>query len=209
MRIIITGHTRGIGQYLYNYFSADTANQVIGLSRSNGYDLKTSLDRVLEITKGCDLFINNAYYNNAQYELVKQLNNHVGMIVVSGSQAGFFKNLIPTDYGKHKEDLKKLCHLVSLDKNSGTRILHLDLSYLEGNIVDLDDPNNLACDHITTFKEICDVINFWINNQSFNEVKFNFKLTDLLYDQIDKKMGTKSELDLLVHQINSTRDKSV
>lgn len=207
MKIIITGHTKGLGRYFFDHFSRDHNNQVIGLSRSTGYDLKTSLEEIVEIADGCDVFINNAYAGKSQNELVKKLNNRISMMIVSGSQGGFFNNLIPTEYGNNKKELAELCHLVSLDKNSNIKILHLDLSYLEGNEVDLKDPNNIACDHETTFKEVCDVVDHWIKNPSFNNVRFNFKLTDLLCDQIGKKMGTKQELDLLKEKINLIQDK--
>lgn len=209
MKIIITGHTKGLGKYFFDHFSNDSNNQVIGISRSTGHDLETSLEKIIEIADGCDVFINNAYVNKSQNELVKKLNNRVSMMIVSGSQGGFFNNLIPTEYGNNKKELAELCHLVSLDKNNTTKILHLDLSYLEGNEVDLEDPTNIACDHETTFKEVCDVVDLWLRTPSFNNVRFNFKLTDLLYDQIDKKMGTKKALDTLVKRINSIQGKSV
>jgi hypothetical protein len=130
------------------------------------------------------------------------------MIVVSGSQGGYFSNIIPTDYGQHKKDLAELCHMISLDKRSTTKILHLDLSCLEGNEVDIDDPNNLKCDSITALKDIVDTVSFWIKTPSFNNVRFNFKITDLLYNQISTKMHTGKELDLLLEKIKEAVGKS-
>jgi hypothetical protein len=60
MKVAITGHTAGIGKELYNYFSRKNA-EVIGMSRSNGYDLETSVDSIIENAKDCDIFINNAF----------------------------------------------------------------------------------------------------------------------------------------------------
>lgn len=208
MKIVITGHTRGLGKAFYEHFIKDPTNTVIGLSRSQGTDVSSSLDKVLEISKNCDLFINNAYSGLAQNKLVKLLNGHVSMLVVSGSQGGYFSNLIPTDYGQHKKNLAELCHMISLDKNSTTKILHLDLSCLEGNEVDINDPDNLKCDSITALKDIVDTVAFWIKNPSFNNVRFNFKITNLLYDQISTKMHTGKELDLLLEKIKQAVDKS-
>jgi hypothetical protein len=208
MKIVITGHTRGLGKAFYEHFIKDPTNTVIGLSRSQGTDVSSSLDKVLEISKNCDLFINNAYSGLAQNKLVKLLNGHVSMLVVSGSQGGYFSNLIPTDYGQHKKNLAELCHMISLDKNSTTKILHLDLSCLEGNEVDINDPDNLKCDSITALKDIVDTVAFWIKNPSFNDVRFNFKITNLLYDQISTKMHTGKELDLLLEKIKQAVDKS-
>lgn len=209
MKIVITGHTKGLGKTLYDHFVKDSNNTVIGFSRSQGTDIKTSIDSVIAAAENCDLFISNAYADRRQIELVKHLNNRVKMLVVSGSQGGFFNDLIPTDYGKNKKDLAEVCHLISLDKNSNTKILHLDLSCLEGNIVDIDDPNNLKCDYTISFNEVVDTVDFWIRNPSFNNVRFNFKITDLLYDQISTKMKTKPQLDQLVERIKQAVDKSV
>lgn len=208
MKVIITGHTRGLGNRLYNFFLKDKNHSVIGLSRSQGYDLKYSLEKIIEIADGCDLFINNAYCGTAQNQLLQRLNGRVKMMIVSGSQGGYFSNLIPTDYGQHKKDLAELCHLISLDKNSDTKILHLDLSSLEGNDVDIDDPNNLKCDYLTALDDVVKTVDMWIQYPCFNNIRFNFKITDLLYDQISRKMGTKEELDILLNKIKLASDIS-
>ena len=197
MKIVITGHTRGLGKAFYEYFVKDPANTVIGLSKSQGVDIQ-STDTIVKLVTGCDLFINNAYSGTAQNRLVKELNGLIPMMIVSGSQGGYFNNLIPTEYGRHKKDLSKLCHMLSLDKNSTTKILHLDLSCLEGNDVAIDDPNNIV-----------NTVAFWIKTPSFNNVRFNFKITDLLYDQISTKMHTGKELDHLLEKIKEAADKSV
>jgi hypothetical protein len=208
MKIVITGHTRGLGKAFYDYFIKDPSNTVIGLSKSQGVDVE-STDTVVKIATDCDLFINNAYSGTSQNRLVKKLNGLVPMMIVSGSQGGYFSNLIPTEYGQHKKDLAELCHMISLDKNSTTRILHLDLSCLEGNIVDINDPNNLKCDSITALKDVVETIAFWTKTPSFNNVRFNLKITDLLYDQISTKMHTGKELDCLLGKIKEAADKSV
>ena len=208
MKIVITGHTRGLGKAFYEYFVKDPANTVIGLSKSQGVDIQ-STDTIVKLVTGCDLFINNAYSGTAQNRLVKELNGLIPMMIVSGSQGGYFNNLIPTEYGRHKKDLSKLCHMLSLDKNSTTKILHLDLSCLEGNDVAIDDPNNLKCDSITALNDIVNTVAFWIKTPSFNNVRFNFKITDLLYDQISTKMHTGKELDHLLEKIKEAADKSV
>jgi hypothetical protein len=207
MKIVITGHTRGLGKAFYEHFVKDPSNTVIGLSRSQGADIREA-DAVIKQAEGCDLFINNAYSGEAQYRLVKELNGLTPMMIVSGSQGGYFNNLIPTEYGQHKKDLSQLCHMLSLDKNSTTKILHLDLSCLEGNDVAIDDPNNLKCDSITVLNDVVDTVAFWIKTPSFNNVRFNFKITDLLYDQISTKMHTGKELDQLLEKIKEAAGKS-
>jgi len=76
MKIAITGHTKGLGQGLFNYFQSHT---VIGFSRSNGYDiaLPNIRAKILEEIYDCDVFINNAYNNfdDSQLHLLRNVYN--------------------------------------------------------------------------------------------------------------------------------------
>ena len=69
MKIGITGHTSGIGAQLSNHFLSK-GDEVIGFSRTNGYDIDLYDDRkkIVEECADCDVFINNAYsnFNNSQ-----------------------------------------------------------------------------------------------------------------------------------------------
>lgn len=70
-KIAITGHTKGIGQAVANAFQD---YEVIGFSRSNGYDISNEEDRIkiFEAGKDCDIFFNNAYHPTAQADLLKR-----------------------------------------------------------------------------------------------------------------------------------------
>jgi nucleoside-diphosphate-sugar epimerase len=68
MKIAITGHSAGIGQALANLFE-DNGHEVIGLSRRNGYNIR-SLPKVAGMIESCDVFINNAQVGFAQTELL-------------------------------------------------------------------------------------------------------------------------------------------
>lgn len=54
----ITGHTSGIGKRLYEHLSPNA----VGFSLSTGYDITNLNDRarIIESSKDCDVFINNA-----------------------------------------------------------------------------------------------------------------------------------------------------
>lgn len=67
-RIAITGHSAGIGQALAKIYQAQ-GNEVIGLSRRNGNNIR-SLNKIVDIIKDCDIFINNAQVGFAQTELL-------------------------------------------------------------------------------------------------------------------------------------------
>ena len=68
MNIVITGHTQGLGLALYNLFT-ERGHNVVGYSRSNGHDIKDSIDF------DADVFINNAYDPVGQTELLEKYIN--------------------------------------------------------------------------------------------------------------------------------------
>ena len=67
MKIALTGHSNGLGQALFEFLSQKY--EVIGFSRSNGYDIKNNSDRekIIKESKDCDIFINlvHNYYHQA------------------------------------------------------------------------------------------------------------------------------------------------
>jgi|OM-RGC.v1.016887621 nucleoside-diphosphate-sugar epimerase len=69
MKIAITGHTSGIGKGILEYYSGE--HEVIGFSLENGYNIN-DYSRILEETKDCDIFINNAYSHYTQSEIVSE-----------------------------------------------------------------------------------------------------------------------------------------
>jgi NADP-dependent 3-hydroxy acid dehydrogenase YdfG len=71
LKIAITGHTSGIGQALYTYLK-EHGHDVRGFSRSTGHDLgeTATISRLIEETADCDVFINNAYYDWTQVDLM-------------------------------------------------------------------------------------------------------------------------------------------
>ena len=68
MKIAITGHSAGIGQALTKIYEAQ-GHEVIGLSRRNGYNIR-SLPKVAGMIEPCEVFINNAQVGFAQTELM-------------------------------------------------------------------------------------------------------------------------------------------
>lgn len=68
-KIAITGHTEGIGKAISDRFRLNY--QVVGFSRSNGYDISKheDLERIVADSMDCEVFINNAYYFDQQLVL--------------------------------------------------------------------------------------------------------------------------------------------
>ena len=62
MKVAITGHTRGIGKKISEYFSS-LGYEIVGLSRSTGCDLKIEENKQSAIQKiiECDIFVNCAF----------------------------------------------------------------------------------------------------------------------------------------------------
>jgi len=65
-KIAITGHTEGIGKAIADHLGLNY--QIVGFSRSNGYDIskQEDLDRIVAESLDCEIFINNAYYFDQQ-----------------------------------------------------------------------------------------------------------------------------------------------
>ena len=70
MKIAITGHTDGIGKWIY-----DNNDDVIGFSRSNGYNICFEDDRkrIVDTVLNCDVFINNACDKYGQAYMLQDL----------------------------------------------------------------------------------------------------------------------------------------
>jgi nucleoside-diphosphate-sugar epimerase len=73
MKIAITGHSAGIGQALSTIYT-EQGHEVVGLSRRNGYNIR-SIPRVVGMIESCDVFINNAQVGFVQTELLWEVWN--------------------------------------------------------------------------------------------------------------------------------------
>jgi nucleoside-diphosphate-sugar epimerase len=72
MKIAITGHTQGIGLALATVFQ-QYGHEVVGFSRSNGFDISEPQARQAMLAYDVDVFINNAYHPTGQTALLKEL----------------------------------------------------------------------------------------------------------------------------------------
>lgn len=184
-KIVITGHTYGIGKEIYDRFKEVSCREIIGLSRSNGYDIDKDFDRVVEEATGAEIFINNAYRDRQQLKLFHALKNKVDMMVVMGSVSRFYPELIPTQYIQDKQELAEACRLESI-KPDGIPILHLDLAFIEGTEIPPHNLTAFSSDNWTQKKDIVDTIIFWAQTPSIRQVEFRWKLTPYLLSELTR-----------------------
>ena len=115
MKIVITGHTSGLGKALYN-FLVEQGHTVVGLSRSEGFDLNKNLDMFL--LDGWNVYINNAYSGFNQVELLYKLfelnqNRECQIINIGSVSADGNKDQV-NEYAVHKAALDKACNQLQL-----------------------------------------------------------------------------------------------
>ena len=114
-KIAIIGHTKGIGKAIADLYRKKNY-RVVGLSRSNGYDLATNQEAIITKIADCDLVVVNAYAGTGQYQLLKRIyssfHHHYKKIAVitstSGTPEGKDEDNYGADYNEycwHKEHL--------------------------------------------------------------------------------------------------------
>ena len=156
MKIVITGHTSGLGKAIYDHYKND--HQVTGLSRSNGYDIRNSRP-IVEIASTADIFFNNAYCGVEQANLIDDLLNKT-MIVTSGSMGADYHNLDNT-YFKDKHAIEQRHKLAK--KASRLPILLLKMGYLENYV----DKKPVA------YSTVLRAIDLWIQEPRISMIEFD------------------------------------
>lgn len=167
MKIAITGHTDGIGKWIYDNYSS-----VIGFSRSNGYDITNDSDRtrIVNCIADCDVFINNAcdeseksgqaYMLRDIYRAWRNTNKH---IVTVGSRIVNDDFLLPEDYlNLFNYRLRKLAtkdmhtHLVSYD--ASVHLHYVSFGYVGTPKILEKYPNFKYPEDYITMQEAADLI---------------------------------------------------
>lgn len=118
MKIRITGHTRGLGESLFNHFKS-LGHDVQGFSLRTGYDINSQQDRqkIIAESKHADIFVNNAWtFDSGQTELLKEIiqcweGDKTKKICNISSKACFNLKDVNEDlekYGANKRDQNKI-----------------------------------------------------------------------------------------------------
>jgi short-subunit dehydrogenase len=95
MKIVITGHTRGLGAELSERFQQQD-HEVSGFSLSTGHDIRKPAvqSKIVLACRDADVFVNNAYADESQIHLLnyvyKQWNDQPGKYIINiGSTASY------------------------------------------------------------------------------------------------------------------------
>jgi Glu-tRNA(Gln) amidotransferase subunit E-like FAD-binding protein len=187
MKVVITGHTSGIGKAIYEHFQSKDY-EVIGMSRSNGYNIIDNKEKIIKETLGCDLFINNACDKDGQLELLKSLYNKVPKIITMGSIITEFPELYHKTQIEDKIQLEQFSKNISLindDQIAKTFFIKISFAERTYNSINI---NRVNSDYIISYKEITNIIDFWLENTNIREVEFVIKLTNITMSEIKKNV---------------------
>jgi NAD(P)-dependent dehydrogenase (short-subunit alcohol dehydrogenase family) len=113
--IAIIGHTRGIGRAIAELYK-DKGYRVIGMSRSNGYDMTVDQEKIVDAVRDCDLIVINAHAGRYQLNLLKSMygryHDHRKKVAVitstSGTPEGRDENFEDADYQQYCADKQEL-----------------------------------------------------------------------------------------------------
>jgi NADP-dependent 3-hydroxy acid dehydrogenase YdfG len=152
MLVAITGHTSGIGLAIADWYTS-RGHTVIGFSRSTGYDISDpdGRARVVQEAEGADLFVNNAYHEFAQVDLLYAMygrwKNDLKTIVNISSRAGDTTRNFSHPYSIHKVALDKAIEQLQ-NTNCLCRILNLRPGYVDTPMVEMVSAKKLTAEYI-------------------------------------------------------------
>lgn len=190
MKVLITGHTSGIGKSLLEHYK-NKGHTVIGMSRSNGYDITKDQDKIIKESKDADLFINNATSDMAQLELLQKLCLKVPNIVTMSTMGTEFTDIWAKQYHYDKIELEKAFKLISLNQHVGNLLL-LKISFAETTYSNHKE-NRLDSDRVVPYQQIANSIDFWLENPTVTQINYAAKLTDYTISQA-KALSNKTDM---------------
>ena len=168
MKIGITGHSRGLGAFLFDHFSKN--HHVLGFSRQNGFELPNKFQEVCDIANTCDLFINNAYIDDIQTKFLEHLSGKI-QIISCGSMAADYVT-VNNNYGSNKLKLEKKHK--EIKKITTVPMLLLKMGYLE----------NYPDRYPISYKEVVSGIDCWLSNKRISIIEF--ENNPKIYNSINK-----------------------
>lgn len=156
MNIGITGHTKGVGKSIFDELSLNY--NIIGFSRSNGYDIQ-NVKKILSIENEIDVFINNAHYEIFQSHLFYEFfNKWVDMektIININSSSIHQSGAWNPKYVANKKHLNDITHsLIHKYPNKKVRVINLNLGTLDSHN-NFPNFNKLECNKMSKIVKWC------------------------------------------------------
>ena len=159
MKIAITGHSKGIGKALVDNLSAN--HDVIGFSRSNGYDISKTriIDQVINESLTCDVFINNAYHSIAQVDILNRLWHYwrrdKSKTIVNISSLSKYPGLSgnQSGYSAHKAALSHQAFLLMFKTSRKCRMININPGWVKTEMT-----KNVESDNMLTAPECAKAI---------------------------------------------------
>lgn len=185
MKVVITGHTSGVGEAVYNALEA-AGHNVIGLSRSNNYNIKDE-DKVVEkiILENPDVFVNNAYSKDSQTNILKKIYDNWKykdkLIVNICSVASLIPNTHEDylmEYASDKRKQRHFCEKVNFQYSKNDfklikcRLTNLNFDYAKTNFKSKHDKRKFPN---LQPEEIANILLFVLSNKNvcIREISFH------------------------------------
>ncbi len=168
MKVAITGHTKGIGKAIANLYYSD---EVLGFSRSNGYDISVPGNITLILAKSakCDIFVNNAYHDFAQCELLEgmfeQWKHDPSKTIVNIISRARYGSGKAKFYGQTKMELYSKAKSLMFDPEKRCRIININPGYVKTDMV-----SHVTNTNMLTPEQLADMIKWCLNQPQGIEV---------------------------------------
>lgn len=151
MKYAVTGHTSGIGKTLFERLSPN----VIGFSRSTGYNINSYADRqrIINESNDCDVFINNAPAGYGQVdlfiELFQEWKDKEKTIINVGSRITDI--ILPPDRLElmHYQSQKLILKIMSLRVVGTCKVKHRSFGYVGTEAILKKYPHFTKADYIS------------------------------------------------------------
>ena len=157
MKVAITGHSRGIGRAIADLYYSD---EVIGFSRSNGYDISSAetINKIINQSVDCDVFVNNAYHDFAQCDLLEGIFSQwkddpskTIVNIISRAKYGLGKAKF---YGQTKMELYAKAKTLMFS-NKRCRIININPGYVKTDMVSHVDVKMLTPEQLASMIKWC------------------------------------------------------
>ena len=182
MKIAITGHTKGIGKACAELYERE-GHEIIGLSRSNGFDISNVNMCAMKIVP-CDMFINNAYlgtYQSQLFEIIcNQWRSQYKTIVNIGSRAKYDHNRTGSIYPKtkfHYTYTEYVAYNQGAD-NKKVRVININPGWVDTDMANLNlapDSTKPPADKMMTAEYIADMVK-WCTDMPHDVEIFDLSL---------------------------------